>query len=89
MLLSVVYAIFGLLLDALLSRRHRDRDVELLVLRHQLSVLQRTAGPPRWQPGDRFILAALSRQLPRAAWRSLHVSPETVMRWHRRLVQRK
>jgi hypothetical protein len=34
-LLSVVYAIFGLLLDALLSRRHRDRDIELLVLRHQ------------------------------------------------------
>lgn len=43
MLLSVVYAIFGLLLNAILSHRHRDRDVELLVLRHQLNVLERTA----------------------------------------------
>jgi putative transposase len=88
-LLSVVYAIFRLFVDALLSRRHRDRDVELLVLRHQLNVLQRTAGPPRWQPGDRFLLAALSRQLPRAAWRSLLVNPETVLRWQRQLVRRK
>jgi len=88
-LLSVVYAIFGLLLDALLSRRHRDRDVELLVLRHQLNVLQRTTGPPRWQAGDRFVLAALSQQLPRPAWRSLLVNPETVLRWHRQLVRRK
>jgi putative transposase len=88
-LLSVVYAIFRLLLAALLSRRDRDRDVELLVLRHQLNVLQRTAGPPRWQPGDRFLLAALSRQLPRRAWRSLLVSPETMLRWHRQLVRRK
>jgi putative transposase len=88
-LLSVVYAIFRLFVDALLSRRHRDRDVELLVLRHQLNVLQRTAGPPRWQAGDRFLLAALSRQLPRAAWRSLLVNPETVLRWHRQLVRRK
>ncbi len=89
MLLSVVYAIFRLLLDVLLSRQERDRDVELLMLRHQLNMLQRTAGPPRWQPGDRFILAALSRQLPRPAWRSILVSPETVLRWHRQLVRRK
>jgi putative transposase len=88
-LLSVVYAIFRLLLDVLLSRQNRDRDLELLVLRHQLNVLERTAGPPRWQPRDRFILAALSRQLPRPAWRSLLVSPETVLRWHRQLVRRK
>jgi len=59
------------------------------VLRHQLNVLQRTAGPPRWQAGDRFVLAALSQQLPRPAWRSLLVNPETVLRWHRQLVRRK
>jgi hypothetical protein len=88
-LLSVLYAIFRLVPDALLSRQHRDRDLELLVLRHQLNVLKRTAGRPRWQPGDRFVLAALSRQLPRPAWRSLLVRPETVMRWHRALVGRK
>ncbi len=83
------YAIFRLLLDALLSRQNRNRDLELLVLRHQLKVLQRTAGPPRWESGDRFILAALSRQLPRPAWQSLLVNPETVLRWHRELVRRK
>ncbi len=89
MLFSVVYSIFRVLLDALLSRQHRDRDLELLVLRHQLNVLKRTAGRPRWQPGDRVVLAALSRLLPRPAWCSLLVSPETVVRWHRQLVGRK
>ncbi len=89
MLLSIVYAIFRVVLEALVSGKHRDRDVELLVLRHQLMVLQRTAGRPRWQPGDRFVLAALSRQLPQPAWRSLLVTPETAVRWHRQLVRRK
>jgi hypothetical protein len=88
-LLSVVYAMFGLLVDALVSRKHRDRDLEILVLRHQLSVLQRTAGRPRMQPGDRFVLAALAQRLPRSAWRSLLVSPDTVVRWHWQLVRRK
>ncbi len=50
---------------------------------------KRTAGRPRWQPGDRFVLAALSRHLPRPAWRSLLVTPETILRWHRQLVGRK
>lgn len=89
MLLSIVYAVVRLLMQALVSGRNRDRDIKILVLRHQLSVLQRTAGPPRWRPGDRLILAALSRQLPRPAWRSLLVTPETVVRWHRQLVRRK
>jgi hypothetical protein len=44
---------------------------------------------PHRQPGDRFVLAALSRQLPRPAWRSLLVTPETAVRWHRQLVRRK
>ena len=50
MLLSVVYATLRLVLEALLSDRHRDRDLELLVLRHQLWVLRRTAPAPRWTP---------------------------------------
>ena len=60
------------------------------MLRHQLQVLQRNAGRPRWRRSDRLILAALTRTLPRPAWRSvLLVSPETVLRWHRELVRRK
>ena len=75
MLLSVLYAIFRVLLDALVSRKHRDRELEILVLRHQLSVLQRTAGRPRLQVGDRFVLAAMAQRLPRSAWRSLLGQP--------------
>lgn len=89
MLLSVVYAMFRVLVDALVSSKHRDSELEILVLRHQLCVLQRTAGRPRLQPGDRFVLAALAQRLPRSAWRSLLVSPDTVVRWHRQLVRRK
>lgn len=89
MLLSVVYAMFRVLVDALVSRKHRDRELEILVLRHQLGVLQRTAGRPRLQAGDRFVLAALAQRLPRSAWRSLLVSPDTLVRWHRQLVRRK
>ena len=89
MLLSVVYAMFRVLVGALVSGTHRDRELEILVLRHQLSVLQRTAGRPRMQPGDRFVLAALAQRLPRSAWRSLLVSPDTVVRWHWQLVRRK
>jgi putative transposase len=88
-LLSIVYAVFRLLLDVLLSRKHRDRELEILVLRHQLSVLQRTAGRPRLRAGDRFVLAALAQRLPRSAWRSFLVNPDTVVRWHQQLVRRK
>src|SRR5207302_6434460 len=52
-------------------------------------VLERQVGRPRWQPGDRLLLAALSRALPRPAWRSLRPSPETLLRWHRELVGHK
>ncbi len=89
MLLSVIYAVVRLLLDILLTKRKRDRQLEILVLRHQLNVLQRTAGRPRFEPGDRLILAALTRNLPALPWRSLLVSPETVLRWHRELVRRR
>jgi putative transposase len=89
MLLSIVYAVFRVLLDVVVSRKHRDRELEILVLRHQLNVLQRTAGRPQLQAGDRFVLAALAQRLPRSAWRSFLVSPDTVVRWHQRLLRRK
>jgi len=89
MLPSVMYAVVRFLLRVLLSKRDRERELEILVLRHQLQVLRRTVSRPRWRPGDRLILAALTRSLPRPAWQSLLVSPDTVLRWHRELVRRK
>ncbi|MEV6057477.1 helix-turn-helix domain-containing protein [Streptomyces sp. NPDC052107] len=62
------------------------KDVELLVLRHQVAVLQRQAGQPRLEPGDRVLLAALSRLLPRKRWSSFFVTPATLLRWRRELI---
>src|SRR6266487_1632930 len=67
----------------------QSQGVEILVLRHQLKVLRRQAGRPRLRRLDRVVLAAASRALPRPAWASFMVSPGTLLRWHRELVQRK
>ena len=58
-------------LASLLARRGSDggaKDLEILVLRHQLRVLQRKTGRPRLQASDRVLLAAASRCLPRERW---------------------
>jgi putative transposase len=60
--------------------------LELMVLRHQLSVLRRQVPRPRLEPADRALLAAISRVLPRSCWSCLLVKPETLLRWHRCLV---
>ncbi len=65
------------------------KDLEILVLRHQLRVLQRKAGPPRLRPIDRVLLAAVSRVIPRGRWVAFLVTPATLLRWHRELVRRK
>jgi putative transposase len=65
------------------------KDLEILVLRHQLRVLRRKTGRPRFTAGDRVLLAAASRVLPRQRWASLLVTPQTLLRWHRTLVRRK
>jgi putative transposase len=57
--------------------------------RHELSILRRQAGQPRFEPHDRLLLAALSRVLPRRGWNAFLVRPETLLRWHRRLVARR
>ena len=62
---------------------------ELLVLRHEVRVLRRQAKRPRYQPGDRLVLAGLSRLVPGAEWWRFPVRPETLLRWHRELVRRK
>jgi putative transposase len=69
----------------LLARGDAAKDLEILVLRHQLAVLRRQVPRPRLEPTDRALLAAISRALPRARWSCFLVKPET-LRWHRRLV---
>jgi hypothetical protein len=70
----------------LLARGDAAKDLEILVLRHQLAVLRRQAPRPKLEPADRALLAAVSRILPRARWSCFLVKPETLLRWHRRLV---
>jgi putative transposase len=70
----------------LLARGNAAKDLEILVLRHQLTVLRRQTPRPRLEPADRAILAAISRLLPRASWSCFFVKPDTLLRWHRRLV---
>ena len=89
--MSVVYVVacrlFGLVV--LLARGERSKELEILVLRHELSILRRQVGRPRFEPQDRLVLAALSRVLPRRLWPAFLVRPETILRWHRRLVARR
>ena len=70
----------------LLARGDAAKDLEILVLRHQLAVLRRQVSRPRLQPADRALLAALSQALPRFRWSCFFVPPDTLLRWHRRLV---
>src|SRR6266487_1919507 len=65
------------------------KDLEILVLRHQLWVLRRKTGRPRFTSLDRIVLAATSRLLPPDRWASFLVTPQTLLRWHRELLRRK
>ena len=67
----------------------RDRELEILVLRHQVKVLKRKAGRPRLRRRDRLFLAAAARLLPRQRWSCFIVTPATLLAWHRELVKRK
>jgi transposase len=71
---------------AMLARGDAAKDLEILVLRHQLAVLRRQTPRPKLEPADRALLAAISRALPRSRWSCFLVKPETLLRWHRRLV---
>jgi putative transposase len=71
---------------ALLVHGDAAKDLEILVLRHQLIVLRRQVPRPRLEPADRALLAAVSRILPQSRWSCFLVKPETLLRWHRRLI---
>ncbi|MGH3082744.1 MAG: integrase core domain-containing protein [Gaiellaceae bacterium] len=89
---SLLYWSLRRLLELLMLRRRseREKEIEILLLRHQLQVLERQIARPQLTQTDRALLAAFSRVLPRQAWkRSLFVTPATVVRWHRQLVARR
>jgi putative transposase len=73
---------------ALLARGDAAKDLEILVLRHQLAVLHRQVPRPKFEPADRALLAGLSRALPPARWSCFPVKPATLLGWHRRLGSR-
>ena len=73
----------------LLGRPRRSKELEILVLRHELAILRRQAARPKLTRADRALLAALSRSLPRTAWAGFPVKPETLLRWHRQLIARR
>jgi hypothetical protein len=89
--LRLLYLIFDRLLGwlLLLSRTRASKDVELLVLRHEVAVLRRTNPKPRLDWADRAVFAALIRRLPRVLHPHRLVTPATVLRWHRRLITKK
>ncbi len=92
MILSFAYWSLRRLLElvALRRRSEREKEIEILLLRHQLRVLERQVGRPQLRQADRALLAAFSRMLPRQTWRqSLFVTPTTLLRWHRELVARR
>jgi putative transposase len=76
-------------LIVLLCRSERSKELEILLLRHELAILRRQPRRAPVRPVDRAIFAALARALPRSAWSGLSVSPSTLLRWHRQLVSRR
>src|SRR5437899_618692 len=72
---------------ALLARSGASKDAELLVLRQEVAVLRRQNPKPKLDLADRMVMAALARLLPRPLQMSRLVTPQTLLRWHRRLVR--
>jgi hypothetical protein len=100
MIFRVIAHLFSALLDflSLLARSEREKDLENLLLRQQLRILQRTqTRPPRLSWWEKLPLVTLAGKLVKGATNSrarlcqslLLFTPETVLRWHRELVRRK
>ena len=91
MLWSFVYLVVRNLfaLVWLLGRPRRSKELEILVLRHELAILRRQTSRPKLTRADRTLLAVLSRSLARPAWAVFPIKPETLLRWHRQLIARR
>ena len=90
MALRLIYQMFAKLLGWIVfsTRSDTSKDIEILVLRHQLAVLQRRTPRPPITWTDRALIAALTRLLPVHRRLGLLVTPATILRWHRQLIAR-
>ena len=90
-MISLVYLLFRRALAvAMLRLRSREfKELEIVVLRHELAVLRRQVARPRLQESDRVFLAAASRLLSRTSRPSFFVRPDTLLGWHRALVRKR
>jgi putative transposase len=88
--LKLIYQMFAKLISwmVLRTRSDADKEIEILILRHQLAVLKRRRPRPRMSWTDRAVIAALGRLLPAHRRRGLLFTPATILRWHRPLVRR-
>jgi putative transposase len=89
MLFSLLYMVLRAVLRLAPAGDQRDRELEILVLRHQVKVLKRKAGRPRLRRRDRLFLAAAARLPPKGRCSCFIVRPATLLAWHRALVKRK
>ena len=87
LLYLIMIRVFGWLV--LLGRSQTSKDAEIMVLRHEVTVLRRQVTRPKPDWADRAVLAALARLLPTVLRARRLVTPGTLLAWHRRLVTRK